>query len=185
MDIDFLLQYVEFSSDELESIKKFFFKQTIRRNELFLKEGDICNSVAYVENGYLILSQVSESGSEQILYFSSPGDLISDYISFLRDRPTDTRIRALNDSSLLVINKEDIYHLYETMFNFQKLGRIIAEIYLVDFANKLKTDSLPPLLRYDQLIAQKPDIFEQVPQYMIASYLGISPEWLSKIRSKK
>jgi len=184
MNTDFLLKYVDFTLEELKSINQFFHNQTIVKNELFLKEGDICNTIAYIEDGTLILSQVSENGNEQILDFFSAGDFVSDYVSFLTNSPADTSIKALKNSHLLTLTKKHLHHLYGIMPNFQKLGRLLAEKYLLDFAQKLKTSSLPPIIRYEQLITQNPNIFKEVPQYMIASYLGISPEWLSKIRSK-
>ncbi len=185
MDLDFLSQHVDFTPEELEIIREYFHEQIINKNDLFLKEGDICTSVAYIRNGTLILSQVNDNGNEQVLDFFSTGDLVSDYVSFLKNSPADTSIRALKNSKLLIITKNDLHHLYETMPNFQKLGRLLAEKYFLVFAHKLKTVSLPPLIRYEQLISQKPNIFDEVPQYLIASYLGISPEWLSKIRSQK
>jgi CRP-like cAMP-binding protein len=185
MDIKFLLQYIDFSADELGIIGGFFYERTIRKNEFFLKEGDICSTIAYIKEGSLILSQVNENGNEQVLEFFFSGELISDYVSFLQDAPADTGIRALKDSTLLVLNKTDLHYLYDTIPGFEKLGRVLAEKHMLKMAHKLKTRSLQPIIRYESLLKERPYIFDQVPQYLIASYLEISPEWLSKIRSQK
>lgn len=185
MIIDSLLKYVNFSKEELEIITKRFNKQIIEKNKLFLREGEICKKVAFIESGVLTLSQTFDTGNEHILDFFIPGDMTSDYYSFLKKLPSDANITALKETSLLVITKKDIDFLFETIPNCQKLGRLLAEEYFMQLAEKLKSSSLPPLERYELLIKQKPMVFENFPQYMIASYLGIRPEWLSKIRAQK
>jgi CRP-like cAMP-binding protein len=185
MKSDFLLQFMNFSSKDLTVIEELFYEQTIRKNEFFLKEGDICNTIAFIKEGSLILSQVNENGIEQVLEFFFSGELISDYVSFLQDSPADTGIRALKDSTLLVISKKNLHYLYKTIPGFEKLGRLLAEKHMIKMAKKLKTRSLQPIIRYESLLNERPHIFDQVPQYLIASYLEISPEWLSKIRSQK
>lgn len=182
---DYLLKYVNFSEKELDLITSKFDRQIIAKNELFLREGEICKKVAFVESGTLILSQTLDTGNEHILDFFALGDMISDYYSFLKKIPSDANIKALKESSLLVITKEEIELLYKTVPNFQKLGRLLSEESFIQLAEGLKNATLPPIERYERLIKYKPMIFENFPQYMIASYLGIRPEWLSKIRVQK
>jgi CRP-like cAMP-binding protein len=185
MITEFLIKHVNFSPEELDIIVSRFERQVIEKNKLFLGEGEICKKVAFVESGTLILSQTLDSGDEHILDFFMQGNMISDYYSFLRNIPCDANIKALKESSLLVMSKKDMEFLYKTIPNYQKLGRILAEESFIQLAESLKNASLPPIKRYERLIERKPMIFENFPQYMIASYLGISPEWLSKLRAKK
>lgn len=182
---DYLLKYVNFTEEELDLITSKFHRQTISKNELFLQEGDICKKVAFVESGTLILSQTVGTGNEHVLDFFASGDMVSDYYSFLKKAPSDANIKASKKASLLVISKEDIEGLYNTVPNFEKLGRLLSEASFMQLAEGLKYAALPPRARYEHLIKYKPMIFENFPQYMIASYLGISPEWLSKIRVQK
>jgi len=185
MIIDFLIKYVDFSKEELDLIASKFDRQIIEKNKLFLREGEICKKVAFVESGALTLSQTIDTGDEHILDFFTSGNIISDYYSFLKSIPSETNIKALKESSLLVISKKDMDSLYKTIPKYQKLGRILAEESFMQLAEILKNASLPPIKRYERLVQQKPMVYENFPQYMIASYLGIRPEWLSKIRAKK
>jgi CRP-like cAMP-binding protein len=185
MITDFLIKHVDFSQEELDIILSRFERQVVEKNKLFLREGEICKKVAFVESGTLILSQTLDSGEEHILDFFTSGSMISDYYSFLRNIPSDANIKALKESSLLVLDKKDMEFLYKTIPNYQILGRILAEESFIQLAENLKNASLPPIERYERLIERKPMIFDCFPQYMIASYLGIRPEWLSKIRAKK
>lgn len=180
-----LLKYVDFSKEELETIASKFKRQTIGKNDFFLTKGQVCKKAAFVENGSLTLSQTLEDGNQQILDFFTAGDMISDYYSFLKDSKSEANIRAHKASTLLVISKTDVELLLETIPNYQKLGRLLAEEYFMQLAEKIKGSSLPPLDRYERLVEQKPVIFESFPQYMIASYLGIRPEWLSRVRAQR
>lgn len=182
---DFLLKHVDFSTEELNIIASKFERQTIAKNQLFLKEGEPCLKVAFVESGTLILSQTLDKGDEHVLEFFTSGNMMSDYYSFLRNIPSDANIRALKESSLLVMSKTNMISLYDVIPKYQMLGRILAEESFMQLAERLKSASLPPIERYERLVQHKPVVFESFPQYMIASYLGIRPECLSKIRAKK
>lgn len=185
MNVDFLLKYVDFTEEELTIISTKFYQKTFLKNEFFIEEGEICDKIAFIENGSLILSQTLETGNEMILDFFTSGNLISDYYSFLKNQITDTHIKALSNVTLLVINKKDIHQLFDSIPNFQKLGRLLAEKYFIELAEHLKSTGLSHIERYERLIHKRPRIFDEFPQYMIASYLRISPEWLSKIRAQK
>ena len=185
MIIDFLMKHVNFSKEELDIIASQFERQFIEKNELFLKEGEVCKKIAFVESGTLTLSQTLDTGNEHILDFFTSGEMITDYYSFLKNIPSEANIKALKKASLLVITQEKTDFLYNTISNYQKLGRILSQHAFIQLAESLKYTSLPPIDRYERFIKQKPWVFENFPQYMIASYLGISPEWLSKIRTKK
>lgn len=182
---DYLLKHVNFSEEEINLIIAKFESIVIEKNELFLREGEICDKVAFIESGAMILSQTLETGNEHILDFFLSGDITSDFYSFLKCIPTETNIKALKKTALLVITKKEMELLYNTIPNFQKLGRFLAEQSFIQLAESLKNISLPPKERYEQLIRLKPWILDNFPQYMIASYLGIRPEWLSKIRAQK
>jgi len=182
---EFLSSSADFSKEELEIIQSKFRPVTINKNEYFLQEGAVCHQVALILEGPLVLSQPMEHGSDVVLDFFVPGNLISDYYSYLKASPTVTNIKALKVASLMVINRADIEELLATILNFQKFARQLAEQSFLRLAEKVKQGGLPPSERYEWMLHNKPDIIRQFPQYMIASYLGMSPEWLSKLRGKK
>jgi len=181
----FLLKYVDFTADELDIIGTKFQEETIDENELFLRAGEICNKIALIASGRFILAQSSPLGNERILDFFIAGELIADYYSLLKKLPADSNIRALKKGHLYVIHKKELESLLDTMPSFQILGRKLAEESFVRLAESIKSSSLSPKERYQLLIDNKPEIVQGFPQYMLASYLDMSPEWLSKIRNKK
>lgn len=182
---DFLSKFVIFSEEELQIITTKFVTETIAKNELFLKEGDVCKKVAFVVKGTFKLSQTLENGNEQILDFFTDSNIVSDYYSFVKNTPSTTNIKAVKDATILVINKENLEYLYKSIPNYERLGRLLAEKHFIHLAEKIKNSALPPIKRYENFMNRRPEVFEKFPQYMIASYLGIRPEWLSKIRAKK
>lgn len=174
-----------FSEEELKIIQSKFHPKTIKKNGYLLKEGVISNEVALIIKGTFVLSQTLDSGSIIVLDFFMEGDLVCDYYSFLKNTPAKTDIKALQNSSLLIIKRKDIDYLLDTIPNYQKFGRQLAEQSFLRLAEKMKQSGLSPSEKYASLLQNKPEVIEQFPQYMIASYLGISPEWLSKLRVKK
>ncbi|MFS4447342.1 Crp/Fnr family transcriptional regulator [Maribacter sp. 2307UL18-2] len=182
---EILLKYARFTDDELDIIREKFSPLKMDKNELFLDAGQICNRAGLIINGKFILSQVSESGNEAILDFFITGELISDYYSLLKNYPSKTYIKALKKAELLVITKKDLEYLYRTIPKFQIFGRKLAEESFIRLAETIKLQSVSPKERYQIFMANKIEIIKEFPQYMIASYLRISPEWLSKIRGHK
>jgi CRP-like cAMP-binding protein len=130
------------------------------------------------------MSVGDSAGSESIIEFLGPFEFVTDYISFLNQKPTDCNIEALRTSVLESINFYDLQKLYDHSPNFQKIGRLLAEQNFIRFGERIKSQSLPPRERY-RLLCENTKLIQDVPQYMIASYLGVSAEWLSKIRSKR
>lgn len=185
MITEILLKYADFTKDELDIVKEKFSMQILEKNALFLKPGQICNKAGLIIKGKFVLTQVSESGHDTILDFFTKGELVSDYYSMLKNYPSDNQIRALTKSELLIISKNDMESLYNTMPKFQLLGRKLAEESFIRLAETIKMQSLSPKKRYDTFASNYPLIIKEFPQYMIASHLLISPEWLSKIRGQK
>jgi len=174
-----------FSADELRQVMALFQRQQLVKNELFLAEGTVCKKVAFIETGAFTLSEMRPDGKEKMLDFFMQNDFLTDYYSFLQQTPATTNIRAQKDASLLVITKSEIDQLYERFPHLQQIGRRLAEGAFIRLADKLKSSHLTPFARYQKLLHEKPEVFETFPQYMIASYLDMSPEWLSKIRAQK
>lgn len=128
---------------------------------------------------------IDELGNEISIDFAFPNSFTTDYVNFLSNLPSSLYIRALEPTKIYIINKSDLEILYKKSIQFQQLGRIIAEQFFIEFPKRIRNSSLPPEVRYNQIIAEKQHCIQNITQYKIASYLNISPEWLSKIRSKK
>lgn len=178
----YLTRIVDFSDDELELLMGKLSTISLKKSDFFVRQNTICNKIGFVLEGILEMNYLSDDETESALEFVFANNFITDYVSFLTQTPSDCNIPALSDCTIAYFHKEDLECLYESNFNYQKLGRIVAENYFVSFANRIKQSKLSPKQRYDELLKTNPLVLQAVPQYKIASYLGISAEWLSKLR---
>jgi CRP-like cAMP-binding protein len=155
-----------------------------KKKEFLLQEGKICNKITFVNNGIMRLFYNVE-GVENTIQFFFGDSWYTDYASFLTGKPTIENLQALEESEVVQFKKEDLYKLYDSMPIFEKVGRIFAEnAYLsISQLNQMKTNEEPEL-RYINLLKTRPELVQQIPQHYIASYLGIKPETLSRIRKR-
>jgi CRP-like cAMP-binding protein len=157
----------------------------LRRKQYLLQEGDVCKAIAFVEKGALRSYCVDDSGTEHIVQFALEGWTISDLYSFLTGETATYHIEALEDSELVLITKQAHEELlgkmpkYETFIRLQITGAYIALQKRLTAAISIPNDE-----RYKAFAAAYPEILQRVPQHMIASYMGITPETLSRVRRK-
>lgn len=127
-----------------------------------------------------------KDGDEVIDEFSLENEFIADYKNFIDVTNAEKDVRCIEHSEILVIQREDLYELYEKHHNFERVGRLIAESLFKNWQEKsisLVMDDAKK--RYEKLINMRPSLVQRVPQYLIASYLGITPQSLSRIRKEK
>lgn len=183
--IDQMCRFTALTDAEKELLASFLTHKTIRKKQYFLQTGDICRYSAFVLQGCLRAYTVDKSGSDHIIQFAVAGWTISDMFSFLTEAPAIYNIDALQDTEVLLLNKKDKDLLLEQIPKFEKVFRVSLENnYIVNQRriNSLLSDSVEE--RYRSFIDTYPDISQQVPQHMIASYIGSTPETLSRIRRK-
>ncbi len=181
----FFLQFVNFNEAELNQLSELAKPQQLKKGEYLISKGQVCDKLYFVTNGIFKLGYTNETGEEVVLDFIFQNSFAVDYVSFLLQRPTELNIIAIKDCQLLSFERKSILMLYEESIKFQKMGRLISEFYFIRFAERIKENSLPPKERYDKLVSTNGELIQEIPQYLIASYLGISAEWLSKLRAKK
>nr|WP_294949356.1 Crp/Fnr family transcriptional regulator [uncultured Mucilaginibacter sp.] len=157
----------------------------LRKHQYFLQEGETCRSVAFVSKGMLRSYLVDEKNNEHIIQFAPEGWFISDISSFINEDKSDLNIDAVEDSELILISKTAHVYLETAVpeffkFNYtQYRGAYISlQKRLIDMFT-LSIDE-----RYTKLLSIYPDITQRVPQHMIASYLGLTPETLSRVRKR-
>ena len=155
-----------------------------KKKEFLLQEGKICNKITFVNNGIMRLFYTVE-GAENTIQFFFSDSWYTDYASFLTGSPTIENMQALEECEVVQFNKDDLYKLYDSMPIFEKVGRVFAEnAYLsISQLNQMKTNEEPEV-RYINLLKTRPELVQQIPQHYIASYLGIKPETLSRIRKR-
>jgi CRP-like cAMP-binding protein len=176
---------VTLSEEEEAVVKQYLIPKKLRKKQYLLQEGDVCKHVAFVEKGALKAYVVDYGGTESIVQFALEGWIISDLYSFLTDEPSTYNIDALENSELMLISKSAHEELlqrlpkYETYIRLQITGAYIA-------LQKRLTSiiSLPLDERYKNFLARYPNIAQRVPQHMIASFMGLTPETLSRVRSR-
>lgn len=180
-----LLSVVNFSRDELEMFQSILKPIAINKGDYFSRAGQICSRVGFITKGILEMTINVGSGNESVLDFFFPGQFVVDYVSYLNGEPAETDIRAIDSATLVVMEHEAIDLLYEKNIRFQQFGRLMAENQFVSFARRIRERSLSPSHRYQKLMSEHTEWIQEIPQYKIASYLNISPEWLSKIRATR
>ncbi|HZH66139.1 MAG TPA: Crp/Fnr family transcriptional regulator [Flavisolibacter sp.] len=172
------------SDGDWEKISSHLKILSIPKNSVLLKEGQVCNDVYFVVKGLVRLYVVAD-GKQICRQFFFENSFVSAYDSFLSKQPSKTSADVLEDTTLYYFNHADIQYFYEQIPTFQLIGRVLAEnmfIKISERVNSFLTES--PELRYTQLVTNRPKVLQRIPQYMIASYLGITPEHLSRIRKK-
>jgi CRP/FNR family transcriptional regulator, anaerobic regulatory protein len=177
-------RYADFSAEELTTITGKLVLKKLKRKEFLCQEGQVCHSVAFINQGCLRYFYLTD-GEEKTGQFFFENAWYTDYESFLTGEPSKQNIQALEPSELLILSKTVLHELYETLPKFERFGRIMAEnAYLGSRKNNVSYLTLSPEERYQQLIRERPKLLERVSLKYIASYLGIKPESLSRIRKR-
>lgn len=188
MNLDLIRKFYEnfipLNEDDWKLLEPKLRFQKLKKSEFLQTEGVICNDVTFVNSGLLKCYHVID-GKEYIEAFFSQGEYCADYCSFLLREPGKLFIEALEDCELVLLDYDSVQVLYDKVKDFQKFGRLMAEFLFTQIS--LRNNSLlfeSPELRYTKFSKNRPDLLQRVPQYMIASYLGVTPEALSRIRKR-
>ena len=180
-----ITETISLTEEEFNFCKTLFIPKKLRKRQYLLQEGDVCRYTAFVEKGMLRTFTVDEKGNEPILQFSSEGWWVADLYSFLTDEPSLFNIEALEGCELLLITKQSWDILLEKVPAFERYFRILIQNNLIATQRRLLgTMSETAEEKYTKLINNFPGCIQRVPQHMIASYLGITRETLSRIRSQ-
>lgn len=158
--------------------------RNFKKGEHVLRPGMYSNHVSYVNHG-LLRTYYLIDGKEMITTFCNENCYFSDYESFLSRKPCVMYSEALEDTEIVDIVYDELQDMYDKYPKCERVGRLIAENLFVQLSNKVSSFLLDtPEQRYYRFLEEPGDIAQRVPQYMIASYLGITPEALSRIRSR-
>lgn len=177
---------VPLSLPEKEIILSAFTTVHVKKKEYLLRAGEICDFEAYVIKGCFKEYCLDEKGDEHIIHFSIEDWWLADLESYNYDKPSTLFIQALEDSEILIIKKERKEALYDQVPSLEKIYRRMTQQECVALQRRIVNKlSMNASDEYEDFCTRYPSLVQRLTNIQIASYLGISQEFLSKIRSKK
>jgi CRP-like cAMP-binding protein len=184
--IEFFKNYIPLNGEERNLFDKRVTKRKIKRRQMILQEGMICRHYSFVVEGCLKMYGIDSKGVEHNIQFAAENDWIADIGSFHSDKPSKLYIEALEPSILLQIEKQDLYFLYRSIPKLDRIFKVIIENKFVELQNRvLQNISSTAQERYQSFLDLYPQLALRLPNTQIASYLGITPEFLSKMRNER
>jgi len=178
-------RHIELSQKEMEFFISLLQEKKLKKRQFFLHENEVCKYSAFVIKGCLRSYIIDRNGFEHILQFAPPGWWIADMASVVSGLPGKLNIDALEESDVLLFGREDQQTLFKKVPKFERFFRIITENSVVAANNRLLDYmSLSAQQRYDLFCKRYPTLMQTLPQKQIASYIGVTPEFLSKMKSE-
>ena len=183
--IDYFENYLPLHEEEKAIIEEIFKERRIKRRQFILQEGDTCKHNTFVVEGCFKMYLVDEKGKEHNLQFAVENWWIGDIGSFHSEEPSKLYIEALENSIILQIKKENQLKLFVDYPKFNRIFRVFTENALVSAQRRiLQNISSTAEERYLDFLERYPHFFNRISNVQIASYLGVTPEFLSTIRKK-
>jgi len=181
--IRYFKNYFSLNGEEQNELSACFTERNIKRRQFILQEGDICRHFTFVVSGCLKMYAVDKNGKEHNIQFAAENDWITDLSSFYSEKPSQLDIEAVEPTVVLQIKHDNLLNLYINYHKFDRNFRIIIEQKYIELQNRvLQNISSTAEERYEFFLKQYPSLSNRLPNTQIASYLGITPEFLSSIR---
>ncbi|MRI01670.1 cyclic nucleotide-binding domain-containing protein [Kriegella sp. EG-1] len=160
-------------------------ERKLKRKESILGEGQLCNHLTFVVQGILKTFHTDKNGNQHNLQFTSENKWVTDFGSLYNNKPTELCITALEPSIVLQIKKEDLFNLYDNSPMFDRNMRIITENAFIEQQERvLQHISATAYERYLYFLNKYPNLSNRISNIQIASYIGVTPEFLSTLRKK-
>ncbi|WP_312076741.1 Crp/Fnr family transcriptional regulator [Chryseobacterium sp.] len=176
---------VDLSDEEKTELQSFFISKKLRKKQYLLQEGEICKYISFVSKGLLKSYFVDEKANEHINMFAFEGWWISDFNSFIHQEKAVLNIEAIEETELLMITYEDYENMMLKIPVMDRYFRILYQNSLVTKDYRLiVSNSFTAEEKYIQFAKKNPEVIQRIPHSLIASYLGLAPETVSRIRRK-
>ena len=176
--------YIELNKEEEQFIASVFKLKSFAKGEHFLLASDVCRESAFIESG-VFRFYINTDERDATYYFAAETEFICDYPSFLPQLPSDKNIQALEPAEVRIISFDNLQRFYQTVSFGERFGRLVAEEIFVDSIQQLASFYQDkPATRYQNFVRRFPRLVQRLPQYYIASYVGIEPQSLSRIRRR-
>lgn len=189
MKIDPLLayinKYITLTKDEEAYLDSKVVYRKYQKGQYLVQQGDVCKYECFVVSGCSKTSYIDEQGQEHIIMFSVEDWWTSDMGSFINQTPADFNIQFLENTELIAISYDVVEDLYRQIPKLERFFRqVVEKAYIASQKRIVRNLSMTAKDRYLYFKEQYPEIEQRIPQYMVASYLGITKEFLSKIKSQ-
>ena len=179
-------KHIVLDNDETTHFTSLLSYKEVSKKTCLLTEGQACKHLSYVHSGALRSYCLDKDGKESTIMFAVADWWVTDMYCFLNNKPSMMYIETIEDSCIFQLSKENFDKLFSTVPKFERFFRILMQnAYTREQLRVIESLSLTSEERYDRFLLKYPQIVQQVTQKQIASYLGITPEFLSTIRKKK
>jgi CRP/FNR family transcriptional regulator, anaerobic regulatory protein len=180
----YVSQFITFSEEEWQMHQALLTRRFLKKGEFLLKAGEVCDHITFINKG-LFRTYMIINDDEVTSNFAFGGNYITEYTSFVSRQPSIDNIVAMEDAEILQMSYKDLQIAYDKAPVWQKFGRLMAEYVLTFISSRNKSLLFnTPEERYLKLMKERPKVIERIPQHYIASYLGVKPESLSRIRKR-
>jgi len=183
--IEHIEKFVVLNETEKQLLKQYVRTIHLKNKEFLLNEGQVCKSLYFVENGCLRMFFINKKASEQIVQFALEGWWLSDYFSFMNNLSSEYYIQCIEKSEICAIDIQLFEELVHELPKLERYFRIVMQkgIAAAQYRSKLMYEMSKEEF-YVHFSTAFPEFMQRVPQYMVASYLGLTPEYLSELRKK-
>ena len=176
-------QMINVSEDKLNDFLSQAITKTFKRQETLSRPNTIPNEIFFINKGLIRVLITDNEGTEHTIHFALENQFIADYSNFIQKQPSIYSLQTLEETQVVILPRSAIEWGYKNLIEGQKMGRLIAEYYFIYQDDRIKNNYVrTPKQRYDSITEVFPNIHNRVPQHMIASYLGITPIHLSRLK---
>jgi CRP-like cAMP-binding protein len=182
--LDTIESIIPLSTTERDIVISLFKEKAYKKGDFFLADGQICKQVGFVTKG-LLRYYINHDGEDKTYDFAQENNFVCNYESFIPRAPSTKNIQALEDCEILQISYDDLQLFYKSISQAERFGRVVIEQVFIQTLQDLSsfyTDT--PELRYEKMLKKHPDLLQRMSQYHIASYVGVKPQSLSRIRKR-
>jgi CRP-like cAMP-binding protein len=184
--VEYFDKLIPLNKDEKELLAEKFQARLYRKRQFVLQEGDVCGYINFVVRGCLRMYKIDDQGNTHIVQFATENYWINDLGSFHTLKPSELNIDALEDTVVLQIQRDDLVTIYTTSPKFDRIFRVLIENSFVMLQQRLlQSISSTAEERYQSFLEIYPHLVNRLSQVQIASYLGITPEFLSRLRNRR
>ena len=180
-----IAKQVNLTGEEEQHLVSVLGFKKVKKKRFLFQEGDVTKQAIFVTNGCLRSYSIDKNGFEHILQFAPAGWWIGDMRSMITQEPGTLYIDGVEDSEIILIQKNDLDNLYTAIPKLERFFRILAEHSLATYQHRLIDNlSLSALERYNNFCKRYPSLVENLSQKQVAAYIGVTPEFLSKMLSR-